>query len=93
MINNINAEKNLIITEGNFQLWAIKDFLHINNATLPNVGKKQAIHRTYNFSENNSVIKLLTQRLHEVAVLNSQMPLTLDQIPHKLKHHSEYENG
>ena len=26
MINNINTEKNLIITEGNFQLWAIKDF-------------------------------------------------------------------
>lgn len=26
MINNIKAEKNLIITEGNFQLWAIKDF-------------------------------------------------------------------
>lgn len=28
MINNVNAEKNLIITEGNFQLWAIKDLTY-----------------------------------------------------------------
>ena len=50
--------------------------------------KKEAIHRTYNFSGNNSVIKLLTQRLHEIVVLCYQMPLPLDQMLYKLKDHS-----
>lgn len=50
--------------------------------------RKEAICRTYNFSGNNSVIKLLTQRLYEIVVLYYQMPLPLDQMLYKLKDHS-----
>lgn len=50
------------------------------------------IHRTYRLEENNSIIKLLTQRRGEIVEFNYQVPLTLAQMPHKFKHHPEYQN-
>ena len=40
MINSMNVERSLIITQGNFQLWAIKD-QHTNKKNLLDMGERK----------------------------------------------------